>query len=260
MLQRDTIDTISNRFLRQVGFVISLKTTLAAAALLATTSPAFAVTITTTFAANNAATNIPVFQTFGVNVPDGTPFVPNQLIPASMAPGYLSNSGSPVESVSPGSTVNYYSSATVPGQAVGPVPLVGSYISILSGSYSVAFSGVQVLSFVYAALDDYNSVTLNFASSATRTFTGAQIATGSLATAINDANFMAGSGRVTYDFGGTDTLTSVIFSTTSPAFEIDELASAVPEPATWALMILGFGIVGSALRRRRQTKVRFNFA
>lgn len=35
---------------------------------------------------------------------------------------------------------------------------------------------------------------------------------------------------------------------------------AAPEPATWALMILGFGIVGSALRRRRRTQVRFNFA
>lgn len=27
--------------------------------------------------------------------------------------------------------------------------------------------------------------------------------------------------------------------------------SAVPEPATWGMMLLGFGIVGSALRRRR---------
>ena len=35
---------------------------------------------------------------------------------------------------------------------------------------------------------------------------------------------------------------------------------AVPEPATWALMLLGFGVVGSALRRRRRTQVRFNFA
>lgn len=38
-----------------------------------------------------------------------------------------------------------------------------------------------------------------------------------------------------------------------------DVLGAVPEPSTWALMILGFGIVGSALRRRR-TKVRFNFA
>ena len=34
---------------------------------------------------------------------------------------------------------------------------------------------------------------------------------------------------------------------------------AVPEPATWAMMILGFGMVGGALRRRRQS-VRVTFA
>jgi hypothetical protein len=38
------------------------------------------------------------------------------------------------------------------------------------------------------------------------------------------------------------------------------LTASVPEPATWGLMILGFGVVGSALRsrgRRRATKVSF---
>ena len=34
---------------------------------------------------------------------------------------------------------------------------------------------------------------------------------------------------------------------------IDQVTSAVPEPATWAMMILGFGLVGGALRRRRST-------
>lgn len=32
-----------------------------------------------------------------------------------------------------------------------------------------------------------------------------------------------------------------------------KMASAVPEPATWAMMILGFGLAGAALRRRRET-------
>ena len=31
-----------------------------------------------------------------------------------------------------------------------------------------------------------------------------------------------------------------------------DLTAGVPEPATWALMILGFGGVGALLRRRRR--------
>jgi hypothetical protein len=34
-------------------------------------------------------------------------------------------------------------------------------------------------------------------------------------------------------------------------------ASAAPEPASWALMLIGFGTVGSALRRRQRTRVSF---
>ena len=36
--------------------------------------------------------------------------------------------------------------------------------------------------------------------------------------------------------------------------------TAVPEPATWALMILGFGMVGFGLRRARKQTVRVTFA
>lgn len=38
-----------------------------------------------------------------------------------------------------------------------------------------------------------------------------------------------------------------------------DVSAAVPEPATWGLMILGFGLVGGALRRRRQ-KVSVRYA
>jgi hypothetical protein len=38
------------------------------------------------------------------------------------------------------------------------------------------------------------------------------------------------------------------------------IGTAVPEPGTWLLMILGLGAVGFAMRRRQRTAVRFQFA
>lgn len=35
---------------------------------------------------------------------------------------------------------------------------------------------------------------------------------------------------------------------------------AVPEPATWAMMLLGFGLVGGVMRRRQRQSVRLRFA
>lgn len=40
----------------------------------------------------------------------------------------------------------------------------------------------------------------------------------------------------------------------------DLLAAAVPEPSSWALLILGFGAVGVALRSRRKARPQFAFA
>jgi hypothetical protein len=57
--------------------------------------------------------------------------------------------------------------------------------------------------------------------------------------------------RETYD-SATNTYSvkaNAVLSVTS--LTIGEAGAAVPEPATWALMIGGFGLAGSALRRRR---------
>ena len=38
----------------------------------------------------------------------------------------------------------------------------------------------------------------------------------------------------------------------------DQVTSSVPEPATWGMMIAGFGMMGATMRtRRRSTKVSF---
>jgi len=36
--------------------------------------------------------------------------------------------------------------------------------------------------------------------------------------------------------------------------------AAVPEPATWLMMILGFGLVGGVMRRKQEQRVRYDFA
>ena len=55
-----------------------------------------------------------------------------------------------------------------------------------------------------------------------------------------------------------DTFTAIKIVSNSPIFQVKQnsidLASVggVPEPATWAMMLLGFGGIGMALRRSRR--------
>ncbi|WP_309643007.1 PEPxxWA-CTERM sorting domain-containing protein [Phenylobacterium sp.] len=86
------------------------------------------------------------------------------------------------------------------------------------------------------------------------------------AATINALAILADGSSQTITFGGFAPFTrkvlnfgslqirSVTFSTTDPqgfAFDDFTFGSAVPEPATWALLIAGFGLVGGSLRRRR---------
>lgn len=56
---------------------------------------------------------------------------------------------------------------------------------------------------------------------------------------------------VTYTFSP-NTVKSLTFSSTQNSFEFDNLSGvSVPEPASWALMIMGFGAAGAMMRRRK---------
>lgn len=61
--------------------------------------------------------------------------------------------------------------------------------------------------------------------------------------------------RVNFDFGGA-TVDKVVLSSSGNSFEVDnaagKFAGSVPEPGVWALMIMGFGAAGAALRRQRK--------
>jgi hypothetical protein len=98
--------------------------------------------------------------------------------------------------------------------------------------------------------------------------------------AFNDQNASFGGGLATFTFdGGTSVLTrsfdnlpgfqtfnfdaanltSVRISSTSP-FQIDNIrltaVAAVPEPGTWAMMLIGFGAIGASVRRARRATAR----
>jgi hypothetical protein len=69
----------------------------------------------------------------------------------------------------------------------------------------------------------------------------------------------------TFNFGGTGVLKGLVYADNLGTFGqgsdnsagvyakfwLESMPSAVPEPATWAMMITGFGLAGAALRRRR---------
>ncbi len=86
-------------------------------------------------------------------------------------------------------------------------------------------------------------------------------------TSINrsDPNFLtfSATGNIRYD-GFDPTPAIFLFSaqgTTATSFSATTIAaSAVPEPTTWAMMLLGLGGVGVAMRRRPTTRVRIRFA
>ena len=74
-------------------------------------------------------------------------------------------------------------------------------------------------------------------------------------------NFALGNGQNFFGISATggDVITSIAFDTNGTGvtdlrqLRIGGVAAAVPEPATWALMLFGFGAVGVSMRRRRRT-------
>jgi hypothetical protein len=72
----------------------------------------------------------------------------------------------------------------------------------------------------------------------------------------NDRPFFIGRGAQLYS--GSEAIPTILKGTflLSSGFVTISSVAAVPEPATWAMMLVGFGMMGGALRyRRRGTKV-----
>jgi hypothetical protein len=61
-------------------------------------------------------------------------------------------------------------------------------------------------------------------------------------------------GRVYFNFGG-QKVYDVLFTSSGNSFEFDNIAASVPEPSTWAMMLVGFGGLGAAMRSSRRKQV-----
>jgi hypothetical protein len=126
------------------------------------------------------------------------------------------------------------------------------YLSVQGGqSATLDTPLLKDISFYVGSLDGYNSFTFHLADGGTQVVTGAMLAALPGMDANGNQTGFTTNGRLTFSFGsGID---SVDFGSGSNSLEISDIGAttvSVPEASTWALMIVGFGGVGSLLRRR----------
>jgi hypothetical protein len=140
--------------------------------------------------------------------------------------------------------------------AQGALPSAGDgsrYLSVLAGgSASLTFAQpVLAFSVDLGSIDSFNTLRIDFVGGGFQEFTGSQLVTDpngdQIAAAMNGRfRFFADAGQ---QFAG------VTFRSSGNAFEVDRIAiTAVPEPASWAMMIGGFALVGAAARRNARPR------
>jgi hypothetical protein len=137
-----------------------------------------------------------------------------------------------------GSTGYYY--------AVGPSTSSTGTIDLSS------FGDISSISFIWGSVDSYNTLQfLDASMNVLASFSGNDI----INPADGNRTDAATNPLVTFDLTGSDVgnFTYLRLLSSGNSFEIDNLwIGAVPEPASWALMLLGFAGIGVAMRRRRK--------
>lgn len=135
------------------------------------------------------------------------------------------------------------SNGALPGAGDG-----SQFLSVLgNGTATVTFAELMSeISFDWGSLDEYNTLTIN----------GTDGSAIYVPTPANgDTTSPATNGRFyAYTTGGTK-IQSLTFASKVNSMEVDNISgiiSAIPEPTTWAMMLVGFFGLGSALRSSRK--------
>ncbi|MDO9430478.1 MAG: PEPxxWA-CTERM sorting domain-containing protein, partial [Phenylobacterium sp.] len=165
---------------------------------------------------------------------------------AALAPGYIFGTTNPF----------FIGTGSANGLYAEPPGTPGNYIAVQSangtdGSATLtSLGGFTNFSLFMGSPDTYNSITFTFFNAPSVTLSGTQISNGGTLFPTTGDQSLAY--RVNFYFGGDVAKSVTLQSIGQNAYESDGWAvSAVPEPATWAMMITGFGLAGAAIRRRR---------
>ena len=113
-------------------------------------------------------------------------------------------------------------------------------------------SNIGSFSFIWGSIDTFNFLTL-ITAGGTYNYSGSAIAALIPTPADGSQTLNPQNPIVTFLLSGLDqTNVRLRLNSSQNAFEIDDIAiSSVPEPSTWAMMLLGFGAIACTIRRRK---------
>ena len=117
-----------------------------------------------------------------------------------------------------------------------------------SGSVALSFGGASFyyLGIYIGSIDSYNTITFYEGNKIVGQFTGLQLSK------TADGSWTNASDNVYFNFYSSEGFDKVVFSSTSRALEFDNVAVATPEPGT--MLLLGTGLIGLAVFRKRFKK------
>ena len=159
---------------------------------------------------------------------------------------------SPFTSVSPAGTLLYTGSAS--GQNATPFGDTTQYASIGTSATPqsatlLVSSFANYLGLYWGSIDTYNNILITYTDATTDSVNS--ILYGLLSPSNGDQGL---NGSKYVNIFTDKAIASVTFSSTQKAFEFDNVSiAAVPEPSTWAMMILGFLGVGFLAYRRKSS-------
>ena len=124
-------------------------------------------------------------------------------------------------------------------------------------SFNIALAGGALFDWIELSLDPHGAATVSFSLLDSNGVTFTSDESGDFI-----YNLVNGQNRLAFEAINGQSIASLSFTVTGGGLDsvkqirISPAANAVPEPATWAMMLLGFGAAGYSVRRRRKPVLR----